>query len=128
MSGFSEFLLNNMKSSLEPEDLKIFNRNSKQSIVKKNELSPIRAVLHVPSPNPRRLNYAQKLHQKENSRPDENDETSQDDSDGQYDEIRNSKFAMGPNDRMNSYSKYRIMSNRVKESVKKKSNKVNATI
>lgn len=131
MTGFSEFLINNMKSSLAPEDLKLFSRNSKVCLANKTELSPIRAEKNEEITNVQKKNFTQQ--ENDISSEDSNDDSKSDDSEStKYNEMIRPKRNITPkNDtknganEINSYSRYRIMSNKVKEELKKKSNKVN---
>jgi hypothetical protein len=123
MAGFSEFLINNMKSSLAPEDLKLFNRFSKTPSANKTELSPIRAERSEDNLDVRNLEQQDT----DNSSQEEvnNGSTSDDSTSTKYDSIKKSKPTARHSYEINNSCRYQTISDKLKESVKKRSNKVN---
>ena len=139
MAGFSEFLINNMKSSLEPEDLRIFSRKPKCGAMIRNEFGSVNSTLIPPFKSHARNQHAnlmlkKNLNQSEYEVFDERykDLTSESDSDQAEtkDQYKSTPFARqqgnDSGDLNAGYSRYRVISHILKESVQKKTSKVNA--
>lgn len=113
MAGFSEFLLNNMKSNLEPEDLKLFNQmrsNVKVVNNKSKNLALIKENNNIRShPDDRYESFDDEYSTEDDDYQDE---------DNKFNAIHNAKHIPLNQNLSNKNAKYGIVSNKPRLSVK----------